>query len=94
MFLQIQSDIYLADFLKTNLTKFAVVWAKKGQKAGFLSSRSSKIAVTKEKERRKRKSQEKERRRRKKAMVTYVHSKKKLSEAKGPFADNVIKNPA
>ena len=58
--------ICLADFLKTSLTKFAVIWVKKRQKAGFLSPRSSKIIVTKEKERRKRKSEEKERRRRKK----------------------------
>ena len=27
------NDIYLADFLITNLTKFAAVWVKKGQKA-------------------------------------------------------------
>ena len=40
---------------------------KKGQKAGFLSPRSSKIIVTKEKERRKRKSEEKGRRKRKKS---------------------------
>ena len=34
---------HLADFLKTYLTKFAVIWVKRGQKAGFLSPRSSKI---------------------------------------------------
>ena len=45
---KIQSDIYLADFLKINLTKFAVIWVKKRQKARF-SSPSSKIIVTKEK---------------------------------------------
>ena len=28
--------IYLADFLKTNLTKFAVIWVKKGSKGTFL----------------------------------------------------------
>ena len=51
--------VYLADFLKTSLTKFAVIWAKRRQKAGFLTPRSSKIIVTKEKERRKIKSEEK-----------------------------------
>ena len=51
--------IYLADFLKTNLTKFAVIWVKRRQKAGFLTPRTSKITVTKEKERRKIKSEEK-----------------------------------
>ena len=59
--------IYLADFLITNLTKFAVIRVKRRQKAGFLSTKSSKITPTKEKERRKRKSGEKERRRRKKS---------------------------
>ena len=58
--------VYLANFLKTSLTKFAVIWVKKRQKACFISPRSSKIIVTKEKEKRKRKSEEKQRRRRKK----------------------------
>ena len=43
-------NIYLADFLKTNLRKFAVICVKKCQKARLLSPRSSKIKVTKEKE--------------------------------------------
>ena len=79
---------------------------KRRQKAGFLSPRSSKIIVTKEEERRKRKrkSDDEERRRRKKAMVALlvfriatseiVFGRKKLLDAKGPFGDNVIKNPA
>ena len=58
--------IRLADFLKTNLTKFAVIWVKKRQKAGFLSPRSSKITVTKEKASRKRKSEEKKKKKKKK----------------------------
>ena len=58
--------ICLADFLKTNLTKFAVIWVKKRQKAGFLSPRSSKIIVTKEKASRKRKSEEKKKKKKKK----------------------------
>ena len=41
--------IHLADFLKTNLTKFAVISVKERQKAGFLSPRSPKIILTKEK---------------------------------------------
>ena len=45
--------IYLVDFLKTNLRKFAVICVTKRQKARFLSPRSSKIIVTKKKERRK-----------------------------------------
>ena len=59
--------LYLADFLKTNLTKFAVICLKRPQKAGFLGPISSKIIVTKEKERRKRKNEEEERRRRDKS---------------------------
>ena len=58
--------VCLANFLKTNLTKFAVIWVKRCQKAGFLSLRSSKITVKKEKERRKRKSEENKRRKREK----------------------------
>ena len=89
------SSIYLTDFLKTNLTKFSVVWVKKRQKASILSPRSSKIIVTKKKERRKRKSEEKERRRRKKkAMVALLVFIIVTFSEKGPFADNVIKNAA
>ena len=54
--------------------------------------------------RKKRKSEEKERRRREKALVALsvfimatlkiVFGRKKLFDAKGPFDDNVIKNPA
>ena len=57
---------YLADFLKPNLTKFAVIWVKRLQKEGFLTARISKITVTKENETWKRKSEEKERWRREK----------------------------
>ena len=66
---------------------------KKRQKARFLSPRSSKITVTKEKERRKRKSEEKESRRREKAMVALLVFIIATLD-KGPFGDNVIKNPA
>ena len=54
--------VNLADCLKTksNLTKFAVIWVKRRQKAGFLSPRSYKLIVTKEKDRRKNKSEEPE----------------------------------
>ena len=54
--------LYLADFLKTNLKKFAVICLKRPQKAGFLGPIRSKIIVTKEKERRKRKNEEEEER--------------------------------
>ena len=61
-------DIHLANFLNSNLTKFAVIWEKKGQTEEFFPCpRSSKITPTKEKERRKRKSEEEERRRREKS---------------------------
>ena len=64
---------YQTDFLKTNLTKFAVIWVKRRQKAHFLSPRSSKITVAKEKERKERKSEEKKGGEEKKAMVR-LHS--------------------
>ena len=57
---------------------------ERGQKAGFLSLRSSKITVTKEKESRKRKSEEKKRRRKKKAMVALLGF---IIATKGPFGD-------
>ena len=66
------SNIYLPDFLKTNLTKFAVIWVKRRQKAGFLTPRSSKITVTKEKERRKRKSERRKGGEEKKAMLALL----------------------
>ena len=46
--------MYLADFLKTNVTKCPVILVKRRQKAAFLSPIMSKITVTKDKERRKR----------------------------------------
>ena len=80
---------------------------KRRQKAGFLSPRSSKSTVTKEKERRKRKSEEKERRREEEKSnsctlsfiiatleIWRVFRRKKPLDAKGPFGDNVVKNPA
>ena len=96
---------YLTDILKTNLTKFAVIWVKRCQKARLSSPRSSKITVTKGKERSKRKSEEKERRRREKSngcTLSFYNSyfgdsfwlKKNCWTQKGPFGDNVVKNPA
>ena len=44
---------YLANFLKTNLAKFAAIWVKNYQKAGFLRPIRSKITLAKGKDRRK-----------------------------------------
>ena len=45
-------DVYLADFLKTNLSKIAVIFVKWRQKAGFCGLISCKITIlTREKER-------------------------------------------
>ena len=63
---------YLADFLKTNPTKFTVICIKKRQKARFLSPRSSKIKVTKEKERRKGRARRRKGREEKKGMVALL----------------------
>ena len=62
-----RSYLYLAEFLKNNLTNFAVICLKRPQKAGFLGQISSKITVAMEKERRKRQREEEERRRREKS---------------------------
>ena len=66
IYIYIYIYIYLAaDFLKTNLMKFAVIGMTRRQKVGFfLSPTSPTFTVTKKKERRKRKSEEEERRRR------------------------------
>ena len=62
-------DIYLAKFLKTKLSKFAVIGREKASKGRFLGPVQVQITLTKEKDRRKRKIEEEERRRREKAMV-------------------------
>ena len=80
---------------------------EKASKGRFLTPENgSKITVTKEKERRKRKSDggDQERRRRKKSngctlsfyneLLDIVFGRKKLLDGKGPFDDNVFKNPA
>ena len=45
--------VFPVDFLKTNLTKFAVIWVKKAQTAPFLRPISSKVILAKEGTRRK-----------------------------------------
>ena len=83
--------IILANFLKTNLTKFAVISVKKPQKT------SPKIIARREKKRRKRKSEEKERRRRKKvmsALLVFIIASLDCWTQKGLLGDNVIKNSA
>ena len=55
--------------MKTNITKFAVIWGKRRQKAGFLGVISSKITLTKEQERRTRKARRKKGGEKKKAVV-------------------------
>ena len=87
-------NIILADFLKTNLTTFAVIWVKRRQKAGFLGL----ISSTRKGE--KGKSEEEERMRREKSNGC-THSfyngclrEKKLLDTKGPFGGNVFKTLA
>ena len=60
--------IYIANFLKTNLTKFVVIWVKRRQRLVFSSPRSSKVTVTKEKERREKKKRREGKEGKKKAM--------------------------
>ena len=49
--------MYLTDFLKTNLTKFAVIWVKRRQKAGFLAPDKLKTHTNEGKEQEKKKEQ-------------------------------------
>ena len=81
--MRLNVNIYLADFLKTNLTNSNELRKRKGEK---------------ERARRRKGGEEKQ------AMVALlvfiiptleiVFSRKKLFHTKGPFGDNVIKNPA
>ena len=101
----IRPNTHLADFLKTNLSTFAVIWAKRRQKVGYQWARiRSKITLTKEKVRRTRKSEEEERRRREEkkrlhALLVFIMAilekeKEKLLDKKGPFGGNVFKTLA
>ena len=40
-FHQMLQNLYLANFWKMNLMEFAVIWVKKGQKAGFCCAREA-----------------------------------------------------
>ena len=62
-------NIYLADFLKTNRRKFAVICLKKASKGTFMKPEKLQNQSS-EGGKEKRKSEKKERRRRKKAMVS------------------------
>ena len=89
------------DFLKTNLTKFVVIWSEKESIGMFLWTRS-KLTLTKEKEMRKGKSKEEETKTKEKAMIALVVfimatlqtvlGRKKLLGTKGPFGGNVFKS--
>ena len=91
------SHSYPADCLKTNLRKFAALWAKKGQKAGvFLHPMSSKMKPAKEIKR-----GEKERARRKKGREERIKATVVLLvfimatfDGRVLFGDNVFKNLA
>ena len=86
-------------FLKTNLTKFVVVWSKRASIGMFVWTRS-KITLTKEEGMRKGKSKEEETRRKEKAVIALVVfimatlqivlGLKKLLGPKGPFGGNVF----
>ena len=58
--------VFPVDFLKTNLTKFAVVWVKKAQTGSFFAPDKLKSHI------RKGKSEEEERRRRETAMLPFL----------------------
>ena len=92
-----------------NLTEIAAVWVQRRQKAGFLSSISYKITLTKEKKGEKETARRKKRGEEKKTMVTLLvfilatlkiafgQKKKTVGRKKkknGSFGDNIVKNPA
>ena len=95
--------LYLADVLKTNLTKFAVILSEKASKCTFLKAEKLQNHSNKGKgkEKKKERGEGKEEKRKEQwlhsfiiATLEIVFGRKKLFDAKGPFIDNVIKNPA
>ena len=86
--------IYVANFLKTNLTKFVVIWVRRRQRLVFPSPRSSKVTVTKEKERREKKAKRRKGGEEKSNACTPSFYKKKPCHANGPFGDIWITWPS
>ena len=95
--------IYIANFLKTNLTKFVVIWVKRRQRLVFSSPRSSKVTVTKQKERREKKAKRRKGGEEKSnaCAPSFYNSylgdfwpKKKPFHANGPFGDIWITWPS
>ena len=100
--------VYLTDFWKTNLTKFAVIWLKTGVKRQVSYARerlqnhsNEGKGKEKKKERRRRSGKEEKKKKAMVALLVFIMSyfgysfwSKKLLDGKGPFDDNVFKNPA
>lgn len=95
--------VYLADFLNTNLAKFAAIWLKKGQKARFLASDKLHNHTSKGNGREKLKEPGGEENRKKQYVVApfvfilatgITLTEKKLVGGRGVFHGNVFKNQA
>ena len=95
--------LYLPNYLKTNLAKFAPIWEEKGQKAGFLFSPDKLEKHTSERKSRRNTKSEEERRRTEKMAAHIVFMlanleifgrKNKLLDGRGLFGGKVFKNPA
>ena len=88
----------LADFLKTNLAKSAVIWVRSRQKAGFLKKLQNHSNEGKGKKKATERGEWKEGREKNNDCSRSFHNsyfgRKKLLDANGPFGDNVVKNLA
>ena len=95
--------VYLTDVLKTNLTKFGVIFVKRRQKEGFVKpdKLQNHSNEGKGKEKKKERGEEKDLEKGNGCTLSLYISleilfgpNKKLLDGKGPFGDNVVKNPA
>ena len=68
--------VYPADFLKTNLTKYTVIWVKRRQKAGFFKpdkvQNHSEEGKEKEKKKERREGKEEKRKKAMVALLVYI----------------------
>ena len=95
--------VYLTDVLKTKLTKFAAIFVKRRQKAGFVKpdKLQNQSNEGKRKEKKTERGEEKDLEKGNGCTLSFYITleilfgpNKKLFDGKGPFGDNVVKNPA
>ena len=97
----ISSTLHLAHFLKKNLTKLAVIWEKKSQKADLFAPQKLKNHTDEGKGKEKKNEWGGNEKKATVALIVFmmatleiVFGWKILFDRRGPFGSNVFKNPA